>query len=393
MNKKRRHFLAELLDDPRWSSISVPLLSILLSILAASILLLLLGKNPIVAYTSLLKGCGILKKPSYGGGKGMLSDFFIYLNVLAPMIIASLAFVVGSRAGLFNIGISGQMLVGGYFAFILVGYSDLPAYLAKPLVILIGLATGALMGAFIGFLKYKFNINEVVSTILVNYIINYLVGFSVNGWHVDTITRAAKVCSPASRLSFVNVDIGGVKCNIPIGILLAVLAVLAVNYVFKHTVFGFELKAVGLNNTCARYTGIKVGSRIVGSMAISGMLAGLAGVCYYAGYLNTIFPKTLSSMGYDSIAVAILGNSSPIGCLFASILITIFQNGTNYMSSTLGVAKEIANLMTGILLLFSACGGYVREIAHKIVQHDRDRERLEAQKKAEAEAAPAGKEA
>ena len=95
------------------------------------------------------------------------------------------------------------------------------------------------------------------------------------------------------------------------------------------------------------------------------MLAGLAGVTYYCGYYNTIVPKTLPDLGYDAIAVALLGNSSPIGAIFAGALIGIFQTGSNYMSSSLGVAREIASLITGILLLFSACGGYFRYLAHR----------------------------
>ena len=93
------------------------------------------------------------------------------------MILAALSFIVGFKAGLFNIGISGQMLAAGFLATSIVGYSDLYAVLAKPLVILIGILAGGALGAFVGFLKYKFNIHEVVSTIMINYIINYLTGF------------------------------------------------------------------------------------------------------------------------------------------------------------------------------------------------------------------------
>jgi len=295
----------------------------------------------------------------------MLTDLFTFLNILAPMLLASLGFIVGFKAGLFNIGIAGQMLASGFLATALIGYSGLDAYLAKPLVILVGIVAGGALGAFVGFLKYKFNIHEVVSTVMLNYIISYLTGFFINGYYADMLTRSMKICSDASRLTWMNVQIGGVKCNVPLGIVLAIAAAFVVKFIFDKTVFGFELKAVGVNGRCARYAGIKVGRRIVISLMLSGMLAGLAGVTYYCGYYNTIVPKTLASMGYDAIAVALLGNSSPIGSIFAAILITIFQNGSNYMSSTLGVAKEVASMITGILLLFSACGGYFRFMAHR----------------------------
>lgn len=363
--KKAANKLAAILDGNRWSSISVSILSILLSLICASIVLLVLGKNPLAAFQSFLQGAGFLPKANYGGGSGMLSDLFTFLNLLAPMILAALSFIVGFKAGLFNIGISGQMLASGFLATAIVGYSGLDAVIAKPLVIVIGIVAGGLLGAFIGFLKYKFNIHEVVSTIMVNYIVNYLTGFFINTYFADPLTRSMRICSSEARLTWMDVPLGGVACDIPLGIVLAVLAALIVKFIFDKTVFGFELRAVGMNARCAKYTGIKVGNRIVLSMVLAGMLAGLAGVTYYCGYYNTIVPKTLPDLGYDAIAVALLGNSSPIGAIFAGALIGIFQTGSNYMSSSLGVAREIASLITGILLLFSACGGYFRYLAHR----------------------------
>lgn len=385
--KKPLNKLASILDGNRHSSIFVSLLSILLSLICASIILLILGKNPLAAFQSFLQGAGFWPKAKYGGGSGMLTDLFSFLNVLAPMILAALSFIVGFKAGLFNIGISGQMLAAGFLATSIVGYSDLNAVLAKPLVILIGILAGGALGAFVGFLKYKFNIHEVVSTIMINYIINYLTGFFINTYFADMLTRSMKICGSNARLTWTSVRLAGVKCDIPLGIVLAVAAAFVVKFIFDKTVFGFELRAVGMNPKCARYSGIKVGNRIIASMVISGMLAGLAGVTYYCGYYNTIVPKTLPDLGYDAIAVALLGNSSPIGAIFAGGLISIFQTGSNYMSSSLGVAKEIASLITGILLLFSACGGYFRYLARRRL----DRMADEAAQLAETQAGP-GKE-
>ena len=385
--KKPLNKLASILDGNRHSSIFVSLFSILLSLICASIILLILGKNPLAAFQSFLQGAGFWPKAKYGGGSGMLTDLFSFLNVLAPMILAALSFIVGFKAGLFNIGISGQMLAAGFLATSIVGYSDLYAVLAKPLVILIGILAGGALGAFVGFLKYKFNIHEVVSTIMINYIINYLTGFFINTYFADMLTRSMKICGSNARLTWTSVQLAGVKCDIPLGIVLAVAAAFVVKFIFDKTVFGFELRAVGMNPKCARYSGIKVGNRIIASMVISGMLAGLAGVTYYCGYYNTIVPKTLPDLGYDAIAVALLGNSSPIGAIFAGGLISIFQTGSNYMSSSLGVAKEIASLITGILLLFSACGGYFRYLARRRL----DRMADEAAQLAETQAGP-GKE-
>ncbi|MBQ9411931.1 MAG: ABC transporter permease [Oscillospiraceae bacterium] len=377
--------LARLLVNERWTKLTVPLFCIVLTMLVSSVLLLVLGKNPLTAFYSFLAGNGFARKSGYGAGSGMLSDFFQFLNVMAPMLLASLAFIFAYRCGLFNIGIAGQMLLSGFVATITVGYArELSGWAAIPLAILIGLAVGAALGALVGFLKYRFNIHEVVSTIMINYIISYLTGFFINSRFVDTVSRSSRAISAQSRLTFMKVDIGGKLCNIPLGIVIALVMAFAVHFLFEKTVFGFELRSVGSNRSAARYSGISVGRQIVFSMMISGMLAGLAGVAYYMGYTNQIVPKTLAGMGYDAIATALLGNSSPLGAILASVLITVFQNGSNYMSSTLGVAKEIASVITGILLLFSACGGYFRYVAAGYL------DRLATQKAAAAKAAEAG---
>ncbi|MCF0146100.1 MAG: ABC transporter permease [Eubacterium sp.] len=357
--------LSRFLAHEKWSFITVPIFSIILAIIVSSIILLVLGKNPFTALYSFLAGNGFLPKESYGGNAGMLSDFFQFLNVMAPMLLAALAFIFAYRCRIFNIGIAGQMLLSGFMATVLIGYSKLGAGLAKPLVVVVGIITGGLVGALIGFLKYRFNIHEVVSTIMINYIISYATGFLINAKYVDVVSRAAKICSPESRLTLMKIPIAGQNCNIPIGILIAIAAAILVSFIFRRTVFGFELHAVGSNANCARYSGINVGKQVVSSMMISGMLAGLAGVVYYLGYTNQIIPKTLAGMGYDSIATGLLGNSNPIGVIFSSVLITIFQNGNTYMSSVLGIDKEIASVIIGILLLFSACGGFFRMKAER----------------------------
>ena len=371
MNEKRRKGLAGLLTSDRWANVTVSVLAIVLMLLASGILLLIMGKNPAVAFRSFLQGCGFLPKKNYGGGAGMLSDFFDFLNILAPMLLAALAFIVAFKTGLFNIGISGQMLLSGFIATVSVGYlKELSPWVAKPLVLLIGVAAGGLCGALIGFLKYKFNIHEVVSTIMVNYIISYTTGFFINTRYVDMLTRSSRICSPQSRLTWTKVEIAGMRCNVPLGIVIALIAAFAVKFIFDRTVFGFELKAVGTSRKCARYIGVNVRRSIILSMAFSGVFAGLAGVTYYLGYTNTIVPRTLPGMGYDSIAVALLGNSSPVGAIFSSIIVTIFQSGANYMSSSVGVAKEIASLITGILLLFAACGEYMKALGARKIEKD-----------------------
>ena len=366
--KKTRQFLARLLAG-RYASLWVSLISILLMMAASAILLLCMQKSPLTAFRSFLQGCGFIPKESYGGGSGQLSDLMDYLNYLTPMILASVAFITAFKAGLFNIGISGQMMLAGFTATVLVGYnSELAPAIAKPAALLIGLAVGALAGALVGYLKYRFNIHEVVSTIMFNYIISYLTGYFINNNYVDMMTRNSRVCSPASRLTLTNVMINGMKCKIPLGLIAAILAAALVSFLFRMTVSGFEIKAVGQSRKCSEYSGIKVNRTILKSMGLSGAIAGLAGVAYYLGYTNSIIPKSLPNMGYDSISVALLGSGSPIGSIFAAAVVSVFQQGANYMSSSVGVAKEIASLITGILLLFASCGNYMKYRAERSLE-------------------------
>ncbi|WP_419959905.1 ABC transporter permease [Psychrobacillus sp. BM2] len=364
--------------NEKWQPITIPIASILISFIAAAIVILLLGKNPFQAFYNLFQGAGILPKSSYAGYKSMLTDFLSLLNAMTPLVFASLAVAVALRAGLFNIGVSGQMLVSGFLATVIVGYSGLDAIIAKPLVLLVGIVAGGLMGGLVGWLKYKFNIHEVVTTIMLNYIAQYVISFFIQMYYVDPVSRQSKYISEAARLTLVNVEIANLKMDIPLGFILAIIIAIFIKFLLDKTVVGFEIKAVGSNRNAAKYTGINVGRNTVLAMIISGGLAGLAGVTYYLGYFSSIQPKVLSSIGFDSIAVALLGNSHPIGIIFSSFLVSIIDQGSTYMSSQAGIRQEIASVIIGLILLFSACGAYVKHKVSRLKEKEVDRKDSES---------------
>lgn len=342
------------------NAIKIPILAIFCSLIVGGIIIAITGSNPFRAYYALLQGSGLAPKTSYANYKNMFTDFCSYANYFTPMIFAALAVAVALRAGLFNIGVSGQMLIAGFTASIVIGYSSLNAVLAKPLVIIIGIIFGGLAGALIGFLKYRFNINEVVSSIMLNYIFQYVVSFFINTYFVDPVSRQSKEISKAARLTLMETQMGNIKVDIPIGLILALITVYLVWFLLKKTKLGYELKAVGFSRTAAKYAGIKVGKSMVLAMTISGSLAGLAGVTYYLGYVGSIQPKVLISTGFDAIAVSLLGNNNPVGIIFSTMLITMIGKGSTYMKSAAGVDAEIASVITGIILLFSACNVYIK---------------------------------
>jgi simple sugar transport system permease protein len=368
-------FFVKLLGNEKYQVITIPVFAIVLSLVVGAIVIALLGKDPFAAYGNLLQGSGLLPKPRYAGGKSMLTDFFSFMNYWTPMIFAALAVAVALKAGLFNIGVSGQMLAAGFVSSVLVGYGTMEAPIAKPLVILISIVVGGLVGALIGWLKYQFNINEVVSSIMINYIIQYVVAFMINTKYVDPVSRQSKDVTDAARLTLMSVKIGDYKYDIPLGIILAIIVALIIQFVFKKTTFGYELKAIGSNRKAAQYAGINVGKNMILAMLISGALAGLAGATYYLGYFSSMQPKVLAATGYDAIAVSLLGNSNPVGIIFSSFLISIIGNGSTYMSSSAGLDAEMASAITSLILLFSACGVYiqyrVKRVKEKIEEVDK----------------------
>jgi len=262
-----------LIFNEKWQSITIPILSIFLSLMAAAIVILVVGKNPVNAFLNLLQGSGILPKPSYAGYKSILTDFLSLLNAMTPLLFASLAVAVAAKAGLFNIGVSGMMLTAGFTATVAVGYSELSGYIAKPIVLIIGILVGAVMGALVGWLKFKFNINEVVSTIMLNNIAQYVFGFFINTYIVDPVSRQSKYILNSSRLTLVNVEYGGLKMDIPLGFILAVAVAVLIKIFMDKTVPGYEIKTVGANRNAAKYAGINVGKNLISAMVISGALA------------------------------------------------------------------------------------------------------------------------
>ncbi|MDR1412742.1 MAG: ABC transporter permease [Actinomycetes bacterium] len=358
--KKPLQLFARLLGNERWQFITIPAFSILCSLVAISVIILLIGKNPLEAFSSLLAGAGWIAKSNYAGGKAAFTDFMDMLDAFTPMLFAALAVTVALKSGLFNIGVAGQMLLSGFIATVAVGYSDLPSVVARPLVLLIGIVVGAAAGALMGWLKDRFNIHEVVSSIMLNYIFQYVISFFIKTRYIDPVSRQSRMAAASARLEITDIKIAGVTTHFPLGLVLALIAAIGIWFLLAKTKTGLELTATGLNAKSARYAGIRTGRTLIIAMGISGALAGLAGVTYYLGSVRSIIPGELTSVGFDSIAVALLGNTHPLGNIASSLLITTLTSGSTYMSSTVGVRQEIASLIVGMILLFSACGGYLK---------------------------------
>ena len=355
-----KKIIVKLLGGEKLQMVRISLFAIIVSLIVGIGILLAIGKDPFASYGNLLQGSGLMPKKSYAGRQNMFTDFMSFIDALTPMIFAALSVAVAMKAGMFNICVSGMMLASGFAATMLVGQSALAAPIAKPLAIVIGIAAGALVGALVGWLKYRFNINEVVSSIMLNYIFMYVFSFFINTYCLNPVSRQSNPVSDASRLTLTNVQAFELKFNIPIAFPLAIIAAMYIWFLMNRTTVGFEIKAVGQSRGAARYAGISISKNIILSMTISGALAGLAGVTYFCGYTASMQPGVIPSMGFNAIAVALLGNCDPIGCIFSSFLITVISKGSIYMSSQQDVDIEMADLIMAIILIFAACSEFLR---------------------------------
>ena len=325
-------------------------LAIVISLLFGAVILWMMGKDPLASYMNLLQGSGLMEKAKYAGRQSMFTDFMSFIDAMTPMIFASLAVAIALKGGFFNIGVSGQMLAAGITAHVLAGVIP-----SRIVVVLAGLIAGALVGALIGWLRYRFNVSEVVSSIMLNSILMYLITFYINTFYINPVSRQSKSIVDAARLTISGFRWEKLKVDIALAFPLAIITALILQWVLNRTTYGYEVKAVGLSPRAAYYAGMNVNRTSLLTMTFSGALAGLAGVSYFCGYLAAIQPGTTPSMGFDAIAVSLLGGNNPIGCVLASFLITVISKGTVYMSSRQHIEPEIASLITAFILTFASC--------------------------------------
>lgn len=333
----------------------VSLISIILGLVAGGILMLFIGSNPIEGYSYLLQGA--LKNLERIGNT---------LATATPLIFTGLSVAFAFRTGLFNIGASGQMLVGGLAATAVALTFDLSRPILLLVMVLAGLVAGGLWAFIPGLLKAKFNVHEVVSTIMMNWIAYWTIYYVVPGYFKGEFleTESKKLAeSDTLRTPFLTEMFDGSYINL--GLFLAVIAVIIIAFIIEKTTLGFELKAVGFNRFAAEYAGMKVNRNIILSMLISGALAGVGGVALYTGNASSIQIGILPAQGYDGIAVALLGANHPVGVFFAAVLFGILYSGTGFMNAMTEIPPELANTIIAIIIYFAATSVMIERLLNK----------------------------
>jgi simple sugar transport system permease protein len=310
--------------------------------------------DPVKIVAALRSGNGLEIKQAF-------NPFLESLVASTPYIFAGLAVALGFRAGVFNIGAEGQLFIGAICS-TFVGYSikGIPAIIHIPLALLAGAAGGALWGFIPGWLKAKTGAHEVINTIMMNYI-----AFRFSEWLLSGPMMRPNSFNPISpniQPSAMLPNIFGDPTRFHLGFFIALgVAVLVWWFLFKTT-WGFELRTVGANPRAARYAGMSIVTYTILGMALSGALAGMAGANEVLGLNHNLALAFSSGYGFDSIALALIGNSHPVGVVLAALLFGTLRNGATNMQVVAGIPIDIISVLQAVILAFIAAPAIIRTI-------------------------------
>lgn len=340
-----------------WRSVLlVPLLAVLAALMLGALLILVTagpGQVP-AAYLALFQGAFV----------GMSSVSETLLNA-TPLILAGLSVALGFRAGLFNIGAEGQMVIGGTTA-VIAGFtlSGLPTVIHLPIAVMAGFVGGAIWGGIPGWLRAKTGAHEVIGTIMLNFIAFRLVEYMLKQpWIIregrfDPISRDVL---PSARFPDI---LGWIEPSfrLHLGFVLALLMAWLTWWLLFRTSVGFEFRAVGANPDAAAYAGMSVSGSTILVMAIAGGMGGLAGANETLGILGNVFSGFSSGLGFDAIALALLGRSHPAGVVLAGILFGALRAGGRTMQVRSEVGIDLIVVVQSLVIVFIAAPALVRAV-------------------------------
>ena len=335
----------------------VPALAVLIALFLGGVTMLATGVD--------LPTIGLSFVALLEGSVGSINALSETLTAAAPLTLAALGIALGVRAGLFNIGAEGQILIGGMAA-VIVGFSfeGLPVAIHLPLALIAGMLAGALWASIAGWLRAVTGAHEVISTIMLNLISFRLVDYLLRNPPVqrpgrsDPISRSVFESSELPRL----LDWLDPNLRIHAGIILTLAVVFFVYWLLFRTTIGFEFRAAGANPEAARYGGMRSGLIIITVMGVAGALAGLAGANQVLGVLGRASPGFSAGIGFDAIAVALLGRGHPFGVLFAGLLFGALEAGGRQMQVGAGVSIDLITIIQALIVVFIAAPMLVRTL-------------------------------
>jgi simple sugar transport system permease protein len=310
-------------------------------------------------YSALFRGAIFNTDSLYSNGGiavfGPISDTLVNA---APLILGGLSVAVAFRAGLFNIGVQGQLIMGAIAAGY-VGFTwHLPIVIHLIVALIAGIVGGAVWGGIVGYLKAKTGAHEVITTIMLNYVALYLLGYllTVNGFQAPHQTEATSPrILPTARLPHLFGDLHA-------GLIIALLAAVACWWLLSRSTLGFRLRAVGANSFAARTAGMHIERGYLAVMIISGALAGLVGCSQVLGTRLVVTQDVDAGFGFDAITVALLGRGSPGGTVLAGLLFGAFRAGGVVMASQTNTPSDVVSVIEPVIVLFIAAPALIRGI-------------------------------
>lgn len=343
MNKK--FSMKNLLESRGFSAFTATLMAIVIGLIFGFIVMLIASPaNAGLGFSSVLTG-----------GMKKIGDVFYYAT---PILMTGLAVGFAFKMGLFNIGASGQYTMGMFCAMYVGFMFDLPDGIHWIACVLAGMLGGMFWGIFPGFFKAFLNVNEVITAIMFNYIGMYLVDMWVtnNAVMYDSVRARTQYLTESAKIPSLGLN----GSNVSIAIIFGVVIAIVLHIVLNKTTFGYELKATGFNKEACHYAGMNGKRNIVVTMMIAGALAGLGGAfailapTTIAGSSVTYEPiNVIAANGFNGIAVALLGNSSPIGIIFSALFISYIQRGGT-LSALYGYKPEIIDIVIAVIIYFSS---------------------------------------
>lgn len=320
--------------------IGISVLSIILAMAIGALFILMINKSPVQAYAALFKG-------AFGSTRGISNT----LSRTVPLIFTGLSVALAFRCGLFNIGGEGQLYIGA-LASVLVAlkFPLLPWFILLPAAILAGFISGAICGGFAGILKAKLGINEVIVTIMLNYILMFFTSYLVNGPFKakGMISQTDQIPGAAVLQTIVK------NTQLTTGLYIAIFMVFLVYWFLWKTAIGYSIRVVGQNPTAAQSGGINVAKNIIIAMTLSGGIAGLAGVTEVLGTYHRFIDNFSPGFGFTGIAVAVLGRNHPIGVVFTGLLFGALEAGALNMARVTSIPVDMIGVIQGLVILFVA---------------------------------------
>jgi general nucleoside transport system permease protein len=350
----------------RWESIVEavlpPVVALLVALVVGDLLILSFGQSPAAVYRLLLEG-------TWGNPYGIGQ----VLYKATTLTFTGLAVAVGIRAGLFNIGAEGQLAAGGFAAAVvgLMVPAAMPAILAAVLCTLGAAVGGGVVGAVPGVLRARFGAHEVITTIMLNFVVLALLGWIVSAkLHVPESLHTPEIRSGAvARLSDIFPVFHGSAANLTL--ILALLVAAGVAWYLFRTKRGYELRAVGLQPDAAEYGGVEVGSVRWRALTLSGALAGLGGVNFVLGYKHYYEDGFAAGSGFLGIAVALVGRNNPFGVVVAALLFATLSQGGLAVNAL--VPKQMVEVLQAVVILAVATAVPAVKLALRSGAHDRKR--------------------